>query len=110
MDWLRHVVRFVIAALVLMLIGYLVPGFGALNFFSALLAALVIAGLGYLIELLLGRSVSPYAHGVVGFLVSAVVIYVTQFVVPGMTVSLLGALIASLVIGVVDMFIPTKLK
>ncbi|MGE5550717.1 MAG: phage holin family protein [Bacteroidota bacterium] len=110
MDWLRHILRFVIAALVLMFIGYLVPGFSALNFFSALLAALVIAGLGYLIELLLGKKVSPYAHGVVGFLVSAVVIYLTQFVVPGMAVSLLGALLASLVIGIVDMFIPTRLK
>ncbi len=110
MDWLRHILRFVIAALVLMLIGYLVPGFSGLNFLSALLAALVIAGLGYLIEVLLCRNISPYAHGVVGFLVSAVVIYVTQFIVPGMAVSILGALLASLVIGVVDMFIPTKVR
>ncbi len=111
MDWLRHIVRFVIAALVLMFIGYLVPGFGALNFWSALLAALVIAGIGYLIELLWGRKgVSPYAHGVVGFLVSAAVIYITQFIVPGMHVSMLGALLGALVIGVVDMFIPTKVR
>jgi len=110
MDWLRHILRFAVAALVLMLTSYLVPGFGALNFFSALLAALVIAGLGYLIELLIGRNVSPYAHGVVGFLVSALVIYVTQFIVPGMSISILGALLASLVIGIVDMFIPTKVR
>ncbi len=110
MNWLRHILRFVVAALVLMFVGYLVPGFGALNFASALLAALVIAGLGYLIELLLGRNVSPYAHGVVGFLVSAVVIYATQFIVPGMSVSILGALLASLVIGIVDMFMPTKVQ
>lgn len=110
MNWLRHIFRFVLAALVLMAVGYLVPGFSGLTFGKALLAALVIAGLGYLIELLLGRDVSPYAHGVVGFLVSALVIYLAQFIVPGMAVSLLGALLASLVIGVVDMFIPTKLK
>lgn len=110
MNWLRHILRFVIAALVLMAVSYLVPGFSRLGFINALLAALVIAGLGYLVELLLGRDVSPYARGVVGFLVSAVVIYLTQFVVPGMAVSILGALLASLVIGIVDMFIPTKLK
>lgn len=110
MDWLKHIFRFVIAALVLMLIGYLVPGFSGLDFTSALLAALVIAGLGYLIELVLGKNVSPYAHGVVGFLVSAAVIYAAQFIVPGMSVSILGALLASLVIGLVDMFIPTKIK
>ncbi|HOJ78098.1 MAG TPA: phage holin family protein [Bacillota bacterium] len=110
MDWLRTIVRFVIAALVLMLIGAFVPGFKAISFGTALLAALVIAGISYLVELVLGRDISPYAHGVVGFLVSAIVIYVTQFIVPGMSVSIVGSLLASLVIGVVDLFIPTKLK
>jgi len=109
-DWLRHVLRFVIAALVLMVVSYVVPGFRGLSFWNALLAALVIAGLGYLIELLLGRNVSPYARGVVGFLVSAVVIYLAQFLVPGMSVSILGALLASLVIGVVDAFVPIKIR
>jgi len=110
MDWLRTIVRFVVAALVLMFVGAIVPGFSALKFGAALLAALVISGISYLIELILGRNISPYAHGVVGFLVSAMVIYIAQFIVPGMSVSVIGALLASLVIGVVDLFIPTKVK
>lgn len=110
MDWLRLIVRFIVSAIVLMIIGAIIPGFSALSFGSALLAALVIAGISYLIELVLGREISPYAHGVVGFLVSAVVIYVTQFIVPGMSVSVIGALLASLVIGLIDMFVPTKVK
>jgi putative membrane protein len=110
MDWLRTIIRFVVAALVLMFIGAIVPGFKAIGFSSALLAALVIAGISYLIELVLGRDISPYAHGVVGFLVSAIVIYITQFIVPGMSVSVIGALLASLVIGLIDLFVPTKVK
>ena len=110
MDWLRTIIRFVVAALVLMFIGALVPGFKSMGFGTALLAALVIAGLSYLIGLVLGHDLSPYAHGVVGFLVSAVVIYITQFLVPGMRVSVIGALLGSLVIGLIDLFIPTKLK
>ncbi|HEX2954536.1 MAG TPA: phage holin family protein, partial [Bacillota bacterium] len=107
-DWLRTIIRFVVAALVLMFIGYIVPGFSAISFGTALLAALVIAGLSYVVELFLGRKASPYAHGVVGFLVSALVIYLTQFIVPGLSVSLIGALLGSLVIGIIDLFIPTK--
>jgi uncharacterized membrane protein YvlD (DUF360 family) len=110
MNWLKHVLRFIVAALVLLIVSFLVPGFRVLNFVSALLAALVIAGLGYLIELILGRNVSPYAHGVVGFLVSAAVIFLTQYIVPGLSVSIIGALLAALVIGLVDMFIPTQLR
>jgi putative membrane protein len=110
MDWLRTIVRFVVAALVLMFIGYIVPGFSAISFGTALLSALVIAGLSYLVDLFVGKDASPYAHGVVGFLVSALVIYVAQFLVPGLSVSVLGALLASLVIGLIDLFIPTKVK
>jgi putative membrane protein len=109
-DWLRHVVRFIVSALVLMFVGLIVPGFSMLSFWNALLAAIVIAGIGYLIETAIGRNVSPFGRGVVGFLVAAAIIYVTQFIVPTMTVTILGALIAAFIIGLIDMFIPTTLR
>jgi uncharacterized membrane protein YvlD (DUF360 family) len=93
-----------------MFIGLIVPGFSTLSFWNALLAALVIAGIGYLIEAAIGRNVSPFGRGIVGFLVSAAVIYVTQFIVPTLRVTLLGALIAAFIIGLIDMFIPTTLR
>ncbi|MGB4001401.1 MAG: phage holin family protein [Bacillota bacterium] len=109
-DWVRHIVRFVVSALVLLFIGLIVPGFSTLSFWNALLAAVVIAGIGYLIEAAIGRNVSPFGRGVVGFLVSAAVIYVTQFIVPALRVTVLGALIAAFIIGLIDMFIPTTLR
>ncbi len=110
MSWVGTVVRFVVAALVLMFMGYVVPGFSHLGFWSAILAALVIALAGYLIEAMFGKSASPYGRGLVGFLVSAVVIYFAQFVVPTMHVSVLAALIAAFIIGLVDLFIPTAVR
>jgi putative membrane protein len=110
MHWIGAVVRFVVSAIVLMLLGYVVPGFSHLTFWSALLAALVIALVGYLIEALFGKSVSPYGRGIVGFLVAAAVIYMAQLVVPGMHVTIIGALIAAFVIGLVDLFIPTAVR
>lgn len=109
-SWVSHIVRFVVAALVLMLVGYIVPGFSRLTFGTALLAAVVIALIGYVIEAIGGRQVSPYGHGIVGFIVSAIVIYAAQFVVPGLRVTILGALLGAFVIGIVDMFIPTKVR
>lgn len=110
MDWVRAAVRFVVSAVVLMFVGAIVPGFRTLGFWNALLAALVIAALGWLVELVLGRNVSPYSRGLVGFIVSAVVIWAAQFVVPGMSVTILGALLAALIIGIVDLFVPTTLR
>lgn len=110
MDWVRVAVRFIVSALVLMVVSFLLPGFRTLGFLSALMAAVVIAVLGWIVESLMGRGVSPYGRGVVGFIVSAIVIWAAQFVVPGMEVSLLGALLAAFVIGVIDLFVPTTIR
>ncbi|NLM96109.1 MAG: phage holin family protein [Halanaerobiaceae bacterium] len=104
------VVRFIVSALVLLAVGYIVPGFSMAGFFNALLAAIVIAILGYVIESLFGEKISPQSRGIVGFLTSAVVIYLTQFVIEGLSVSIIGALLAAFVIGLVDAFVPTELR
>lgn len=110
MTFIRHLIRFIVAAIVLWIVGFLVPGFQVAGFGSAFLAALVIAALGWLLETFMGKDISPYARGLVGFLVSAVVIYVAQFFVAGVRASIIGALLAALVIGVIDLFIPTKAR
>jgi len=105
------IVRFIVSALVLMLVGWLLPGISVNGFIGALLAAVVIAVLGYLAELILGEKISPQSRGIVGFIVAAVVIYVAQFIVPNyLSVNILGALLAALVIGVIDAFVPTELR
>lgn len=106
MQFLGHVVRFIVAALVLMVVGWIVPQFTVGGFGSALLLALVIALLGWAIEGIFGKKVTPFGRGIVGFLVSALVIYIAQFIVGDVRVSVLGALLAALVIGIIDLFIP----
>lgn len=103
-------VRFIVAALVILFLGFLLPGFHITGFWDALLAAAVIALFGWAVEFLFGRRVSPYGRGLVGFLVGAAVIYGAQFFVRTMSVSVLGALLASLLIGVIDAFVPTELR
>lgn len=108
MQFLGHVVRFIVAALVLMVVGWIVPQFSVGGFGSALLLALVIALIGWAIEGIFGKKVTPFGRGIVGFLVSALVIYLAQFIVGGVSVSILGALLAALVIGIIDLFIPVS--
>lgn len=107
---LRMIVRFIVSALVLMFVGFLVPGFGPISFVNALIAAVVISVLGYLVELLIGKNVSPQGRGIVGFITAAAVIYLAQYIVPALDVTILGALIAALVIGLIDVFVPTELR
>lgn len=104
------IVRFIVSALVLLGVGYIVPGFSMVGFVNALLAAIVIAVLGYVIESIFGENISPQSRGIVGFATSAVVIYMTQFIIEGLSVSILGALIAAFIIGLIDAFVPTELR
>ncbi|MGN7457644.1 phage holin family protein [Paenibacillus pasadenensis] len=107
MNFLGHVVRFIVSAIVLMLVGFIVPQFTVGGFWSALMLALVIALLGWVVEGIFGKRVSPFGRGIVGFVASVIVLYIAQFIVGGVAVTWLGAILAALVIGIIDLFIPT---
>lgn len=111
-NWLGVLIRFVVSALVLMVVSWLSPGFVVRGgFVGALIAAVVIAVLGYVVEALLGERVSPHSRGLIGFITAAVVIYIAQFIIPNLlSVNIVGALIAALIIGLIDAVVPTVLR
>lgn len=112
MQWVGVIIRFVVSALVLIVVSWISPGFVVKGgFLGALIAAAVIALLGYAGEILLGTHVSPQSKGIVGFVVAAVVIYLAQFIIPGLlSVSIIGALISAFIIGLIDAMVPTMLR
>lgn len=112
MQWLGLIIRFIVSALVLIVVSWLSPGFVVKGgFVGALIVAVVIAVLGYIAEALLGERISPQSRGLVGFITAAVVIYLAQFIIPSMlSVNIVGALIAAFIIGLIDAFVPTALR
>lgn len=108
MNWIGTIVRFIVSALVYMFAAYLVPGFQIAGFWTAIIAAIVVSLIGCAIEAMFGPRITSYGRGIIGFIVSAVILYVAQWVVPGMRVTVIGALAASLVIGIIDLFIPLQ--
>jgi putative membrane protein len=109
MQILGAIVRFVISAIVLLIVGWIVPNFSVGGFWSALFLAIVIAVIGWIIERIFGKNVSPFGRGIVGFLTSALVIWLAQFIVGGVHVTLIGAIVAALVIGIIDLFVPINI-
>ncbi|MDF9408333.1 phage holin family protein [Pelotomaculum isophthalicicum JI] len=112
MQWLGLIIRFVVSALVLIVVSWLSPGFVVRGgFVGALIAAVVIAVLGYIAEALLGERISPRNRGLVGFITAAVVIYLAQFIIPTLlSVNLVGALISAFIVGLIDAFVPTVIR
>ena len=98
--------RLVTAAVVLAITAFFTPGFSINNIWTLALAAVVLTVIDYLIVKFTGLHASPFGKGFVGFVLSAVVLYVTQFFVDGYSISWIAAIIGALVYGVVDYFVP----
>lgn len=98
--------RLVTAAIVLAITAFFTPGFHINNIWSLAAAAIVLTVIDYLITKFTGLHASSFGKGFVGFVLSAIVLYVTQYFVAGYTVSWMAAIVGAIVYGVVDYFLP----
>ncbi len=98
--------RLVGAAIVLAITAFFTPGFTINNFWALAIVAIVLTVLDYLIVKFTGLHASPFGKGFVGFALSAIILYATQFFVAGYTISWMAAIIGALIYGVIDYFIP----
>lgn len=108
-GFIGFAIRFAVAALVLWVTSYLIADFNIRGgLVSLLIAAFVISAADYLVEKLFKIDASPFGNGIKGFLVSVVILYFAQYFVPNMEVSLMGAVIGAVVIGLIDAILPTR--
>ncbi|MBM7615264.1 phage holin family protein [Alkaliphilus hydrothermalis] len=107
-GWVSFILRFVLSSVVIAVAAFLTPGFSIRGLWSILIAAAVISLADYLINRVFKLDASPFGRGLTGFVVASVVIYGTQFFVPAMRVTILGAIIGAVIIGLLDMIMPGK--
>lgn len=102
------IARFVTSAIVLAVTAFFTPGFEIASLWTLLLAAVVLTVMDYLINMVIGVDASPFGRGIIGFIVSVVVLYATQFFVAGYTISWVSAIIGALIYGIVASIMPGK--
>jgi len=56
----------------------------------------------------MGVDASRFGRGIKGFVIAAVILYLRQFLIPNMSVSIIGALLAAIVIGILDAVLPGR--
>lgn len=105
---LRWLGRFILVAIILAIASYVTPGFTIYGMWTYLIAAVVISGLDYLVESFMGVDASPFGKGIKGFVIAAIIIYLAQFLVPNMSVTIIGAVLAAIVIGLLDAVFPAR--
>ncbi len=100
------IIRIITTAIVLAVAAFLTPWFTISGIGPLLVASIVIAVIVYLIGRFAGLSASPFGRGIAGFVVTVIVLYLTKMIVTGFDMNFIGAIIAALVIGIVDAIIP----
>ncbi len=98
--------RLVTAAIVLAITAFFTPGFAISSFWALAVAAVVLTILDYLVSKFTGIQASPFGKGFVGFVLSVIVLYATQYFVAGYSISWMSAIIGAIIYGVVDYFLP----
>ena len=102
--------RLITAAIVLTITAFFTPGFNISNFWSLAIAAIVLTILDYLVSKFTGIQASPFGKGFVGFVLSVIVLYATQYFVAGYSISWMSAIIGAVIYGIVDYFLPGEQK
>lgn len=102
------ILRFITSAVILAITAFFTPGFTISNIWTLALAAVVLTVIDFLLVKFTGLHASAYGKGFAGFVLAAVVLYVTQFFVAGYSISWIAAIIGALIYGVVDYFIPEQ--
>ena len=107
-DWTVAgiVIRLIASAVVLAITAFLVPEFSISGIGPLVIAAIVLTIMDYLFVKLLGIEASPFGRGIVGFVSAAIILYLTQFFVPGYSITILSAIIGAIVYGIVTYLIP----
>ena len=101
------IVRILVGALVVAITAFFTPGFSNSGGITSLvIAAIVIGVLEYLVVTFTGLSASPFGKGIAGFNMTAIILYVTGMLVSGLNISIVGALIGALVMGIVEAILP----
>lgn len=103
------ILRWVLFALAIMFIGWLIPGIGVANFVAALIMTAVIALVNIFIRPLvefISMPVNYLTLGLFGLVINALLFMLAGYFVPGITIDgFLSALLGSIVLAVLGAFI-----
>ena len=102
--------RLITAAIVLAITAFFTPGFTINSIWALAAATIVLTVIDFLITRFTGLHASSFGKGFVGFVLAAVVLYVTQYFVAGYSISWMAAIIGALIYGVIDYIIPGEQK
>lgn len=106
----QNLTRLFISMSIFVFTVFLTPNFNIDNIYILLISSLFIVIVDYLVATITGIHDYPMGRGIVGFFSAIVIIYATQFFIPGYTISILSSIFAALVYSIIDYILPNTTK
>ena len=100
--------KYISATAILTATTFFTPNFTISSLPALFLSSFVIIILDYMMSIITGINDSSLGRGIVGFISAAIIIYMTQFIVPGYYISMLSSLIAAAIYGTLNSFMPNE--
>lgn len=94
------------ATVILLLTSFFTLNFNISASYLLILSALSLVILDYIVATLSGIHDIPLYRAIVSFVAASIIIYMTQFLVSGFYISMITAIIASLMYAVIQYFLP----
>nr|WP_311565732.1 phage holin family protein [Peptoniphilus grossensis] len=107
---IKLIIKILISGLAILITSALSIGIQTDGYTTAIMAGIVIGILDWAINKFTGVDASPFGRGAVGFVVAAIILFITGKIVDGFNVSILGAIVGALILGIVDTFLPVDKK
>lgn len=107
---IKLIIKILISGLAILITSALSIGIQTDGYTTAIMAGIVIGILDWTINKFTGVDASPFGRGAVGFVVAAIILFITGQIVDGFNVSILGAIVGALILGIVDTFLPVDKK
>lgn len=98
--------KIIITALVLAITAFITPAFRISGLWTLLVAAGFIAIIDFLLQSFTNIRGSAAKRGFVGFVVTVVILLLTDKLIAGFNISTLASIVASIIIAIVDVIIP----
>lgn len=102
------ILKYISATAILTATTIFTPNFKITSLPALFLSSFVIIILDYMMSIITGIHDSVIGRGIVGFVSAAIIIYMTQFIVPGYYISILSSLIAAAIYGTLNSFMPNE--
>jgi putative membrane protein len=106
------IVKWIVNALVIMIAAYILPGVHVMNFWTALVLALVMGVLNVLVKpllIVLTLPITLLTFGLFLLVINALIVLLASHIVPGFTVDgFWWALLFSIVVSIINLILPKK--